>query len=159
MNGYGELLDESDPQRWHWWGLAVARGNPWKFLYNFASLVNRFESDPSLASVVFMIGRVLRGHIDAEQRAIFDVSYDYDNWISPANRAIDFFTAQCAAARKAVDSWCLMAVRINNKVNRDVRKKIGMMIWKLREQADYAVAKSDGRGVKNSALVKSVMFK
>jgi predicted transglutaminase-like cysteine proteinase len=39
-----------------------------------------------------------------------------------------------------------MAVRINSKVNRDIRKKIGMMIWDAREQADYAVGESASDG-------------
>ena len=56
---------------------------------------------------------------------------DFEDRIGPANRAVAFFTAQCAAARRAVDAWCLMALRINSKVNRDIRKKIGMMIWVL----------------------------
>ena len=64
---------------------------------------------------------------------------DVESRIGPANQAIDFFVAQCAAARKAVDAWCLMAVRINSKVNKDIRKKIGMMIWEARDQAEYVI--------------------
>jgi len=141
MGKYGEFFDESDPQRWNWWGLAAARGSPWKFLNNFPSLVKRFESDPSLAPSVFTIGRALRGHMDTEKREIFGERFVFDKYIGPANRAIDFFTAQCAAARRAVDAWCLMAVRINSKVNRDIRKKIGMMIWEARETANYTSTK------------------
>ena len=74
-----------------------------------------------------------------EQKEIFGYSYPFDSLVGPANRAIDFFVAQCAAARKAVDMWCLMAVRINSKVNKDIRKKIGMLIWEAREQADYVI--------------------
>ena len=53
--------------------------------------------------------------------------------------AREFFDKQSIAARKAVDTWCLMACRINSKVNRDIRKKIGMMIWEARDQAEYDV--------------------
>lgn len=56
-----------------------------------------------------------------------------------APHSIDFFTAQCAAAHAAVDVWCLMVVRINSKVNRDIRKKIVMLTWEAREQADYVI--------------------
>jgi TPR repeat protein len=143
MIDHGQFLNEFDPQCWYWWGLAAARGNAVSFVAMFPSLVTYFESDPSLAPVVFSIGHALRGHIDEEKREIFGQSYNFDLRIGPANRAIDFFTAQCKAARKAVDAWCLMAVRINSKVNRDIRKKIGMIIWELREQADYVIA-SDG---------------
>jgi len=109
------------------------------FLYSFPAPVNRFESDPSLAPVVFTIGRALRGHIDMLKREIFGDNKDFDSRIGPANFAVHFFTSQCADARRAVDTWCLMAVRINSKVNRDIRKKIGTIIWELREKADYAV--------------------
>lgn len=82
-----------------------------------------------------MIGRYLRGHVDFEKKKIFGDNYEFDDRIGPANQAIDFFTAQCGAARKAVDTWCLMAVRINSKVNRDIRKKIGMLqMERLRPQ-------------------------
>jgi TPR repeat protein len=141
MDSYGELLDESDPQRWQWLGLAAARGSAGNFLRWFLGPVNRFESDPSLAPVVFMIGRVLRGHVNSEKGEIFGQSYDFARRIGPANRAIDFFTSQCDAARKAVDVCCLMARRFDGLVNRDIRKKIGMMIWEAREQANYPLQK------------------
>ena len=141
MIRYGLFLNESDPQRWHWLGQAAKRGFPFSFFNAFSKPVNRFKSDPSLASVVFMIGRYLRGHIDMEKREIFGETEDFvfdacDSRIGPANRAIDFFTAQCAAARKAVDTWCLIACRLNSKVNRDIRKKIGLLVWDARELAD-----------------------
>jgi hypothetical protein len=138
MESYGLRLNEEDPQRWHWWGHAATRKVPGNFLDFFVITVHDFDRNPSLAPVVFMIGRALRGHIDAEKRHMFGYNMCFDSTIGLANQAVEFFTAQCAAARKAVDTWCLMAVRINSKVNRDIRKKIGMMIWELREQADYA---------------------
>ena len=144
MSFFGDLLDETDSQRWRWWGPAAARGSAWDFLDSFPSVVDRFDSDSSLAPVVFVIGRSLRGHIHEEEREIFDDEEDFEDRIGPANRAIAFFIAQCSAARKAVDAWCLMAVRINSKANRDIRKKIGMIIWEAREHADYAVAADAG---------------
>jgi len=148
MSFYGELLDKIDPQRWHWWGLAVARGSSRYFLDNFSDLVDRFESDPSLAPAVFMIGRALKGHIDTAKRRIFGEEMKFIERIGPANRAIDFFNAQCSAARKAVDAWCLLAVRINSKVNRDIRKKIGMIIWQARELAEYKEEKKSARALR-----------
>ena len=94
--------------------------------------------------------RALRGHIDTEKTKIFRSPLRFNSRIGPANRAVAFFTAQCTAAREAVDVWCLMAVRINSKVNRDIRKKIGMIIWESREQADYAVAQSADATEKSS---------
>ena len=137
MSFLGHLLDESDPQRWHWWGLAASRGAPSSFLRNFFPLIDRFSSDPSLAAVVFMMGRWLKGHINTEKKEILGDSYKFDSRIESANRAVSFFTFQCAAARAAVDTWCLMARRINDLINKDIRKKIGMLIWETRELALY----------------------
>ena len=137
MVRYGQLLADKDPQRWHWWGLAASRGEAWAFLPHFGSVVDRFNSDPSLAPAVFMIGRALKGHINAESKTIFGVDSHFDSYIGPANRAKAFFSFQCASTRAAVDTWCLMARRINGKVNRDIRKKIGMLIWDARDLGNY----------------------
>ena len=126
-----------------WWGLAESRGALTSFLFSFGSVVDRFNSDPSLAPAVFMIGCALKGHIDAERKTIFAESSNYDFRIGPANRAVAFFSFQCAAARAAVDQWCLMARRIDSKVNRDIRKKIGMLIWEAREMGNYQESSAD----------------
>ena len=36
-----------------------------------------------------------------------------------------------------------MARRINGKVNRDIRKKIGMLIWEARELGNYKESNAD----------------
>lgn len=95
-----------------------------------------FSSDPALAPVVFMIGRGLKGHINNEKREIFGIKSG--DRMGLANRAVEFFLFQCAAARAAVDTWCLIARRIGFcQLNRDIRKKIGMLIWDARELALY----------------------
>ena len=38
-----------------------------------------------------------------------------------------------------------MARRINGKVNRDIRKKIGMLIWDARELGNYKEEKKSAR--------------
>ena len=147
MDWYGAYLDESDLQRWHWLGRAAARGFSFYFRLEFAERVKRFSSDPTLAPHVFAIGRALKGHVNMEKRTIFWQRYSFDSRIGPANRAIGFFEFQCAAARKAVDLWCLIACRIDSKVNRDIRKVIGMMIWEARELAEYRIEKESGRDI------------
>ena len=92
-----------------------------------------------------MIGRALNGHINEEKKDIFGDDYQFDSWIGPANRALAFFSFQCASARAAVDAWCLMTRRINGTVNRDIRKKIGMLIWEARELAEYKEEKRSAR--------------
>lgn len=102
-------------------------------------MVSRFEKDASLAPIVFKIGRTLSGQVDKERRTFFgEFCRDFDLKVSPATRAIDFFSSQCAAARKAVDTWSLVALSIgNDTLNKDIRKKIGQLIWEAREQGEY----------------------
>jgi len=93
-----------------------------------------------------MIGRALKGHINTEKKEIFGRKFS-DARIITANRAVAFFTFQCSAARAAVDTCCLIALRIGNYVlNKDIRKKIGMVIWESRELALY---KESGKGEKD----------
>jgi TPR repeat protein len=40
----GDLLEESDPQRWRWWGMAAALGQSWRFLSCFSKQVELFNS-------------------------------------------------------------------------------------------------------------------
>jgi hypothetical protein len=44
MRCLGDLLNESDPQPWRWWGRAAALGESWSFLANFAQQVRLFNS-------------------------------------------------------------------------------------------------------------------
>ena len=113
------------------------------FFDYYPLLVRRFARDASLAPAVFMIGRALKGHIGTEREIIFGEFSKFDSRVGPANRAVGFFFFQCAAARAAVDMWCLMARRINSKVNRDIRKKIGMLIWEARELGNYKESSFD----------------
>jgi hypothetical protein len=60
----GYLLDESDPQRWQWWGRAAALGPSWNFLSNFAQQVKLFNSGSGSAAVMFAIGQALQGRVN-----------------------------------------------------------------------------------------------
>jgi len=153
MSIYGDLLSHRSElqQRWYWWSLAAKRGKFKHFQSNFVMLVKQFNSDSSLAPIVFLIGRALKGNIVEERKEIFGQHSDKccnmedvfelivvkDSIMTYANQAVNFFLFQCAAARRAVDMWSLLAIRINSKVNRDIRKKIGMLIWEARELSEY----------------------
>ncbi len=65
---FGYLLDESDPVRWLWLGRAALRGLPYSFLDSFSKQVNLFFSGSRNATVVFLIGRALKGEIDMEKK-------------------------------------------------------------------------------------------
>ena len=123
----GRLLDESDPQRWQWWGCAAARGASFHFLGDFVKQVERLNSGSGCAAVVFAIGQALRGHVNEEAGTIFARMVDFNSFFGPAKQAIAFYEAQIKACRKAVDFWTLAGIRL--KVVKDIRKVIAKLIW------------------------------
>ena len=133
----GDLCDESDLQCWYWWGRAAAKGSTTTLFYRLVKPVSRFSSDPSLAPVVFAIGRVLKGHVNTQKKQLFGKPVDFLSVFRHANRAYEFYYFQIAAARKAVDTWCLVARRMNNLINKDIRNKVGRLVWEARELLEY----------------------
>ncbi len=129
----GNFLDESDPVRWLWWGRAASRDFPGSFLHSFSKQVERFFSGSGSASVVFVIGRALKGNIYADR--IFGTTYNFDSWVGPANQAVSFYESQIKCARLAVDTWTLVATRLH--VMKDLRIYIGKLIWEARFEANY----------------------
>ncbi len=84
---FGKSLDRSDPVRWLWFGRAALRGSPHDFLYKFPNQVTGSGN----ATVVFLIGRALKGNIDMEKKEIFGQrrwKFDY------ANQAVSFYDSQ-----------------------------------------------------------------
>jgi hypothetical protein len=149
MKTLGRLLDESDPQRWFWWGRAAVLGHPNSFLYHFSNPVPEFNSGVGNGSVVFQIGKALNGHINVEKRAIFNngykfAGYKFENRIGPANFAVLFY-AQCVVCCRAVDAWSICAARIG--VVKDIRVLIGKLVWKTRDLALFWAPKPSSRCV------------
>ena len=131
---YGNMLDKSDPFRWLWWGRAALHGSPDFFLYYFSKEVEEVFSGSGNASIVFVIGRALKGNIDMEKKEIFGRG-DFDSLISPSNQAVFFYDSQIKSARLAVETWTLVATRLH--VIKDMRIYIGKMIWDARFEANY----------------------
>ena len=134
---YGYLLGESDPVCWFWLGRAALRDFHGSFLRSFAKQVERFFSGSGNASVVFLIGRALKGNIDMEKKKIFGQKYDFDSRIGPANQAVSFYSSQIKSARLAVDTWTLVSTRLH--LIKDMRIYIGKMIWEARFEANYKI--------------------
>ncbi len=139
MSQLGDLLDDCDPKKWYWLGRAALRGHNYLFLDNFAGQVQVFNSGSGNAAVVFVIGRTLKGQVNAKRRTIFRSKiWNFETEIGSANQAIDFFGFQVIAARRAVDAWISVGIRLG--VVKDIRIVIGKMIWGAREEARYVVA-------------------
>ncbi len=130
--------EDTDPLHWFWLGRGAPKFWPGKFLNEFGKQVECFKSGSGSAAVVFSIGRALSGQVNEKKHEIFSHwMYDFDATVRPANDAIAFYNAQLAACRKAVDAWCLFAIRFG--VVKDIRILIGKMIWEARDLALYKV--------------------
>jgi hypothetical protein len=138
MDDLGDLLDESDPQRWRCWSQAAVLGVSWSFLHHFAKQVEWFNSGSGNNVVMFAIGQALQGHVNEQARTIFNESFNFDPWIGPAKQAIAFYEAQIKATKEAMHAWTLVGIKL--KVVKDVRKLIAKLIWDAREEALYNVS-------------------
>ncbi len=133
----GEWLDDSDPARWFWLGRAALRCFPGLFLRSFPKQVKQFFSSSGNASVVFLIGRALKGNIDVEKKQFFGIDYSFDSYIGAANQAVSFYESQIKSARLAVDTWTLVATRL--RVIKDMRIYVSKLIWEARFEANYGI--------------------
>lgn len=137
MLGFAHLLDSSNPLRWYWLGRAAMSGSCVDFIISFQFQVDKFlEPRSSQGAVVFAIGRALNGNVDIVNNEIFGIWGHHSSRIGPAVRAISFFNAQMVACRRAVDMWTFVGIRC--KVSKDIRVKVGRLIWDDRHNALYA---------------------
>ena len=147
MRSLGESLDDSDPQRWRWWGRAAALGDSRAFLFSFAKQDESFNSGSGSVAVMFAIGQALRGHVNEGKRTIFNTRYKFDSRIGPAKQAIAFYLAQIKAVKDAMCAWTHVGIKL--KVVKDVRKLIAKLIWDSREEALFDVS---ARSLKEASL-------
>ncbi len=145
---YGELVDERSPTHWLWLSRAASRGCPSSFLKSFSEQVKIVLSGSGNATIMFVIGRALKGNIDMEKKEIFGSDRHFDSRIGPANQAVEFYNDQVQAARLAVDTWTLFATRLH--IIKDMRVFIGKMIWEARFEANYNVSARALRAQKRS---------
>jgi TPR repeat protein len=133
MGWLGELLEESDPQRWRWWGRAAALRYYWRFWSSFAQRVELFDSGSGSAPVMFAIGQALHGHVNEEAKTIFTSEFNFESLIGPAKQAIAFYEAQIQATKDAMRAWTHVGIKL--KVVKDIRKLIAKLVWDSREEA------------------------
>jgi hypothetical protein len=137
MRELAELLDDSDPQRWRWFGRAAALRYSWCFLEKFAAL-ELSNSGSVKPAVMFAIGQALRGHVNEQTRTVFNNrDYSFDSLVGPAKQAIAFYEVQIKATKDAMHAWTLVGIKL--KVVKDVRKLIAKLIWDSREEALFTV--------------------
>ncbi len=149
-DAYGRLFDESQPMRWIWFARAASHGCSGSFLDSFSKQVELFFFGSGNATVVYLIGRALKGNIDAEKKFFFGTRrWNFDSLVEPANQAVSFYKSQIKAARLAVDTWALVATRLH--LIKDMRIVIGKMIWEARFEANYLRLKEKRKLAKKAA--------
>ena len=129
----GRLLDDSDPQRWYWYGRAAALGNTMVFFLHIAREVELFNCGSGRNAVMFAIGQVLQGHVNEDAKTIFNTNGNFDSLIVPAKKAIAFYEAQIKATKDAMYAWTQVGLRC--RVVKDIRKFISALIWNSRAEA------------------------
>ncbi len=145
---YGNLIGEHPPARWLWLSRAASRGYPDLFLDSFLEEVKTFLTGSGDATVVFLIGRALKGNIDMEKEEIFGSDRNFYPLIGTAIQAVEFYNDQVQAARLAVDTWTLFATRLH--IIKDMRVFVGKMIWEGRFEANYKISARALRAQKRS---------
>ncbi len=133
MAYYATHLAFDDPQRIVW---LVKAGNVFgrDLVTEMDQQMENFNAYWHLRriKVVFALGRGLKGRI--EESFIIGV-FCSPKTIKNATQAIRFFEFQLQEYRKAVDTWTIIGLRYN--VVKDIRKMIGEMIWKARDDATF----------------------
>ncbi len=66
-----------------------------------------FNSGSRHPDIVFRMGRVLKGHVNAERATIFGKVYS-GSFIGPAIQSVQFHEAICLAVRRAMDMWSII---------------------------------------------------
>lgn len=132
---YGDLLEVSDPGKWTWLAKAAELGSSNRLMVGALDQVRKFRSGKSRPPIIFAIGRVLKGNINADKKEIFGSGDNFELFVGPAYQAIDFFIVQSFAARRAVDTWTRVGLCF--KIVKDIRILIGKIIWEARSEAEY----------------------
>ncbi len=125
-------------QRYVWFGKAAVCGYHSHFLYEMCLEINKFNSGFRRVNIIFAIGRVIKGHIDNKNQSLFGKTFIvFSDTMNAANQALQIYDFQLQSYRKAVDTWTIIGKRYN--VVKDIRKMIGEIIWKSRDDAKYTI--------------------
>ena len=135
---YGRLLNKSGTDCWIWLSRGALHGSYVTFIWSLSEQVDQLIFGSGNPTIVFMIGRALKGNIDMEKKLFFGFRCDFDRNVVQANQAVSFYDSQIRSARLAVDTWTLICTRL--RLMKDMRVFIGNMIWEARFEANYKVS-------------------
>jgi TPR repeat protein len=127
---YGmRAFGESDPERYVWYCRAAEHGYPvsslvWSLCKLFASSVGE-----DLGQIVFVVGPVLKQHLDVSKQTIFDEKVCIDE-AEKLQHVAEWYKKRRDAAKRAIESWSIVGRRLN--VAKDMRVKIARLAWEQR---------------------------
>ncbi len=121
---YGHLaFNESDPERYYWWGRALANEGRWVEGHLASAALAQLKTFDTGASgrAVFEIGAACKGHVfgkltEGHVRAVEQTVALHDTW--------------CASAERAIYCWIWVAQQ--KKVAKDIRNIISKILWAMR---------------------------
>jgi hypothetical protein len=122
MNNYALYLSLYSVERWKWRCKAATVFCLASFMDEVVQMLERNHVyDPK---IVFYIGRFFKYYSKQSQR-------------KSIQKAIDFFSIQCIAAKTAVDAFSLCCLRLG--LYKDLRVMIGKLVWKGKKETNYKV--------------------
>ena len=128
-----DFLSVDSVQYWRMLCLALRKdqkNHRSEFVDSFPSQVPLFGGNPE---IVFAIGEALAdGHVVGH--AIFGI-FDKATKVEAGKRAIEFYQTQCKAARLAIDTWTLFAMRLG--IVKDIRRMISSIVWEDKKLCPY----------------------
>lgn len=115
-------FDDREPEHWFWRCRVGTFIDSWSFVQAVSAIMRRKHC----SRAHFQIG----WWCHTERANLHSVPFPVQ--VQVFLPALEHWKAWCDAARNAVNTWLLCALRLN--VSRDMRRVIGQLIWDLRDQ-------------------------
>lgn len=139
MNIYAGDLSSDDPEKYYWYGKSAAKG----CISGRFGIFNLMKQSPindavKLAKcwwgeIVFMAGKVLKGHVNGKLLYGFDYESLNPDLIFNAELAVYRYDQRCNHVRQSIYSWLIVANRLGyHFVNKDIALLIARLVWEGR---------------------------
>ena len=142
-----KLLESRSEMSSYWLGRLTAQGHGEsrrKLLAVSATMVWEYEHPTfrdNYATAIYSLGQTLKSTIFSGYA--FNYSSDSEsksvaNNIGAMSTCVLMYDTWCHLTRQAIYTWCMAVIRLK-KLPRDIRKMIGLLIWKTRSEALHRI--------------------
>jgi hypothetical protein len=123
---FGEkAFGEFDWERYHWWGLAAARGWDDMFRDNLLPFVSSFE-DGENGRILHTVAPVVRANLDVAAQSFFGTECSEET-IEELEVLLEVHNGMLNSARAAIACWGVVGARLG--LVEDMRFAISRMLW------------------------------